>query len=328
MEALTAEQQRAEQQRASFASWAEAPDPLQKRGSAATPQQVEYFNQLISSQQRISMMQEQPVTVVNLNPYDLMVLHPLFDGLKVKANKEGDAFSALVIKTVKYQVNQGLDRNHTPVEFWPIQMAAEFSARYAEKGGVFHINGNLEKNPELQHTAEFKRLFKQAEESLISYCRKLKAAADNEWATPNRAGQRNIHFPHRQAARILLAKRLLSKVPEWMDGDVSREEDVVPDCPICKAEPKKGALVCPNCHYCLNPRGAFLAGIIPETDAALERLTRKDVEALGVSAFVAETADEKPKRLAAKLPKPQSEFEREQQAKLDAEIAPAKKGTK
>ena len=293
------------------------PDPLNKRAKGATPQEVQYLAKLLSTEQRISMMPNMPVTIVNLNPFDLVVLHPLFDGLTVKANKGDEAYSALVIRNVKFQVDQGLDRNHTPVEFWPIQLATEFSTRYAEKGGVFHINGDLEKNPELAHTEEFHRLFKKSDEALVRFCRQLKQTADGEWNSPNHSGARNIHPPHRMAAKMLKQRGLIKELPAWMSGDID-VVDKTDDCPVCMAHTKKGQLKC-QCSYVLVPFAAFKAQAIDEYDQSLERLTRAQVKELGVSAYVAETADERPKRLEAGEAKPYSLFEVQQQKLLDAE---------
>jgi hypothetical protein len=313
----------AEQQTAMIATWEGMPDPLGRKPKGSTPQEVAYLQRLLSSQARIDMMPKMPVTVVNLNPYNLVVNHPLFSGLTVKACVDGKRYSALVIRDVKYQVDQGLDRNHVPVEFWPIQLAHEFSTQYEEKGGVFHIHGDLEKNPELAHTSKFKASMQAAESALIVFCRKLKQTADNEWNTPNRSGARNIHPSHRQAAKMLFERKLLSKLPDWMEGNVDLA-DVTDDCFVCKANTKKGQLVC-ACSNVLDPFNAFKAGAIDELHYSLERLTRAQVQELGISAYVAETSDEKPARLKSGKPKPASMFEMQQQAALDVELPEAKK---
>lgn len=307
-----------EQQNNSIMAWENMPDPLGKKPKGVSPHEVAYLSKLLTSQQRIAMIGRQPVTVININPFKLMVLGPLFSDLSVAPNKAGEEYSALVIRDVKYEVDQGLDRNHTPIEFWPIQLAAEFTVQYAEKGGVFHINGDLQKNPELALTEEFKRKYRAADTQLVAYCRKLKIHADNEWNTPNRSGARNIHPPHRTAVKILFDRKLISKLPDWMEGDIAIE-DVTADCPICKTNTKKGQLVC-TCGYTLDPFGAFQARAIDELHVSLERLTRAQVKDLGISAYVAETIDEAPVRRKAGLPKPRSVFERQQQAALDKEL--------
>ena len=309
-----------EQQNATIMSFENMPDPLGKKPKGATVQEVNYLNKLFASQQRIAMIGRQPVTVVNINPFQLMVNGPLFSDLRVAPNKAGQEYSALVIRDVKFDVDQGLDRNHTPVEFWPVQLAKEFETQYADKGGVFFINGDLETNPELGHTQEFKAKYRSADGQLVAYCKRLKLNADNEWNTPNRSGARNIHPPHRIAAKILFDRKLLSKLPEWMEGDIA-PEDVTDDCRSCKSATKKGQLLC-TCGYVLDPFGAFQEGVIDEFNVSLERLTRAQVEAIGVSAFVAETVDERQERLKAGKRKPLSKFELQQQAALDAETRP------
>ena len=298
------------------------PDPLNKRAKGATPQEISYLAKLSASEQRIAMMPKMPFTVVNLNPYPLVVLGPLFDGLTVKANQTGKRFNALVISEVKYEIDTGLDRNHTPIEFWPVQLATEFVTRYEQKGGVFCISGDLSEHPELENTAEFKRLYDKADSRLVVYCRQLKKNADGEWNSPNHANARNIHPPHRQAARILHDRGLLTELPPWMSGDIEIS-DVTADCPSCRAKTKKDQAVC-SCQFILDPYQAFMLGAIDEFHAALERLTRKQVEELNVSAYVAETLDERPARLKEGKAKPFSKFEVQQQAALDAEKKKAK----
>jgi hypothetical protein len=306
------------QEAATIATWGSSmPDPTGKNRRGHTPQEVAFLSKLVASEDRLSKMPDMPVTIVNLNPYNLMVLHPLFDGLVVKANKDGERYSALVIRKVKYEVDQGLDRNHSPVERWPIEMAGEFTSQYADKGGVFHFFGDLEKNPELALTAAFKEAYAIAETRLIAYCRTLKARADASWNSPNHSGAKDIHPAHRQAAKILFTRKLLKELPAWMTGDVDIA-DVTPDCPSCRTTTKKHQVVC-GCGFILDPFNGFKLGAIDEYHQALERLTRKQLKDLGVSGFVAENFEERPERLEAGLPKPRSKFEIQQQAALDAE---------
>jgi hypothetical protein len=311
-----------EAQRANVATWSSAPDPLRKRGT--DPKQIEYLNRLVLSEQRIAAVGEQPVTVVNLNPYFLMVNHPMFDGIKVAPCQDGKLYSALVIRSVLHVVDTGLDHNHKPEEFWPIQLGNEFVFQYREKGGVFLIKGNIEKHPELEQTEEFKTKYHEAREALFEYCFTLKRAADNEWNTPQRSGARNIHESHRQAARILVAQKKIVKLPEWVDVLVATE-DVQPECPRCQADTKKSQPLCVACGFVLDPAIAFERGLIDEFNSALERLTREQVAALSISAYVAETVDERPVRLKAGKPKPLSHYERQMQTQAEAEQALAHK---
>lgn len=304
------------QRRSATAVFEVAKGELKTKGN--DPKQVDYINKLLSSQQRISQIGEQPVSIVNLNPYRLMVMGPLFDGIIVKDNKEGDDFSALVIKDVKYEVDTGTDHNHSPIEYWPIQIADEFLNQYRDKGGVFTIKGDLEKNPELRNTAEFRQKFAEATESLYQYAFKMKVAGDAEWARPNRSGRTNVHAQHRMMAQILFRAKRIAKLPEWMDTLIA-PENVMPDCPSCKAELKQGAYQCAACGRISDPIAAFKDGRITENDTCWERLTRAQVEAAGVSAYVAETVDEAPARLKAGDPKPLSLFERKMIAAQEKE---------
>ena len=164
----------------------------------------------------------------------------------------------------------------------------------------------------------------RAHEEMFAYCLRMKRQADGEWNTPQRAGARNIHESHRQAVRILLLYKKIAKEPEWMDTMVATEE-IQPDCPRCMAEIKKGQPLCVACGEVINPVIALEKNLIDEHHISLERLTRADVEALGISAFVAETADERPNRLKEGKPKPLSQFELRQQRALAEEKALSEK---
>lgn len=314
-----------ESQRAGIiSSFVTTKDGIQAKGT--DEKHIQYINQLITSQDRVKQMGEQPATIVSLNPYPLIVNGPLFDGLKVLPVPDGKAYSALVIRDVKYEVNTGLDHAHSPVEFWPIQIAQEFENQYRDKGGVFIIRGNLEKNPELAHTADFNTKFEAAFEELIQYAFRMKTAADVEWARPNRSGRSNVHAQHRIMVRLLYKSKRIPKLPEWEDVLIS-PEDIIAECPACKSELKKGAYMCGTCGRISDPAAAFRDGAIKETDQSLERLTRAEVEELGVGAFVAETADEAKERRSKGLAKPLSIFERNQIAAQEREhAATAKKG--
>jgi hypothetical protein len=311
-----------QQRKTAVSTFENTPSGLKQKGG--DPKHVDYINKLLSSQQRISQIGRQPVTIVNLNPYTLMVCHPLFDGITVKAVKAGDEFSALVIKDVKYEVDTGLDHNHSPIEHWPIALAEEFINQYRDKGGVFLLKGNLEDNPELANTAEFKAKHAAALDQLYIHAFQMKVSADAEWNRPNRSGRSNIHAQHRMLARILFDAKKIAKLPDWEDALIATD-DIQPDCPSCKSELKKGAYMCGTCGRISDPIAAFKDGRISETDVCLERLTRAEVIALGVSAFVAETSDEGPARLKAGKAKPLSQFEINQMAAQAAETKKAEK---
>jgi hypothetical protein len=291
------------------------------------PKMAEYYSKLVNSQQRVSSIWaigEQSATIINLNPYDLVVNNPLFDGLKVKACQDGRPYSAFVIRDVKYQTNTGLDNNWSPEEFWPIQLAQEFERQYQEKGGVFIISGNLEKNPELANTADFIAKKSEAMEALFRHAFSMKQEGDKLWLDPNKKS--TILSTHRQMAALLFNAKKIARLPDWIDLMVSTEE-IIAGCPSCGTEPKKGASQCAVCAFTLDPAAAFRLGTIPETHQSLERLTRAQVKELGVSAYVAETVDELPKRLEAGLAKPLSLFEHNQIVARDQEIAKAEADT-
>jgi hypothetical protein len=298
-------------QRAAIFSSFETTSSADLRPKSTDERTVQYLDKLFQSEERIKAIGRQPFSIVNLNPYPLMVLSPLFEGLRVDPCPEDKQYSALVIRDVKFEVHTGTDHNWTPIDRWPVMLAREFERQYAQKGGVFIIKGDLQEMPEIEEAAEFKDKFKVAYEGLIRYAYKMKTDADTEWARPNRAGRSNVHAQHRMMVRILFKAGRIRNLPDWED-ELLPTDAAEPRCVACAADLKKGAYMCSACGRISDPIAAFLDGRISETDMSLERLTRKQVEELGVSAFVAETSDEVDARRKKGLAKPLSLFERRQ----------------
>jgi hypothetical protein len=118
-----------------------------------------------------------------------------------------------------------------------------------------------------------------------------------------------VRETHRACTRRLYYLGLLKTLPDWLE----KKNDTAVEYPICSVcqfrQDTPHAIKCqrPTCGNILDPRRAYEEQVIDESHPALERLTRATVKEMGISAYVAETVDEKPVRLAAQMPKPKSE---------------------
>jgi len=270
-------------------------DANQYKGADET--EVKYFSELLSLHHRKQVMGVESATVLNMNPFPLMVNSPLFHGLVVPACPYGQAYTSLVIDEPRYEVRQ-TESGITPVDFDPFFLVREFDRQYADAGGVVVLRGSITKNPEMLHNETIKEMLVESRRRAIETARRLKQEADGEWNTPSK-GSRTINDTHRNAANVLFHARLIKDLPPWISA--SRDPStIVEKCPICFVEPAMGAIVCKECQYVLDPSAAFKRGVIKEDSEALIRLTRKQLKELHLTKIqVPETLEERDLRLKA-----------------------------
>lgn len=252
-----------------------------------------------------------PATVLNFLPIPLVVCSPMTD-LKVRIpaapfglDDEGEQmFSHHTWEQPAFEVMQrGDEKTRQPWDYPPIMLADTFAAEYASYGGVVVFEGF----PDAE-TLQLPRIADMIEQSLtqmVEWLRSIVNEATAEWHTPNHSGSKNIVDKHRWAAMKLKDLGIIDNDPEWLPTS-KQLQDVVKKCFSCGVTPNVGASKCVTCGTVLNPAKAYVDGLINEEDASLERLTRAEVIDLGVSDFVAETADEKKERVAAGRIRPMS----------------------
>lgn len=275
-------------------------------GQARDPQ---YDNALKSIHMRHEATGIQPATILNFLPIPLVV-NSTMNGLSnvrikpaPKAADETDAFSFHIWHEPSIEVAYRGEGINQPVDFLPVQVAKAFVDEYKDFGGVVMFRGLPDE--ETLAKPEIVRMISEARVKMHAWMLAKIDEANAEWNSPNRVGAKNIVELHRQCALQMKDLGLIDGLPEWVTNPRSLK-DVAEKCPNCKTLPNIGALECLECHYILDPTKAYLAGTITEEDGSLERLTRKQVEELGISAYVAETIDEKPERLKRGDPRPPS----------------------
>ena len=281
------------------------------------PRDPVYESRMASLKQRVQATGIQPATVVNFLPFVINVNAPATvyrggvpaaEGAARYATRTWEGWEGLDIHVIE----QG-EVGRTPQEFYPIQTAKVFEREYGG-GGVVALPFALDviedpdeariKRRELKGQSIAEILDDHAEKA-VKFMSALVDRAEAMAADDNVAG---IRKTHRMCAVRLHALGILAHLPSYC---VARQQlrDVAQPCPDCGQIPKgKNAVRCltPNCGFILDPAEAYRRGVIDENDAALERLTRTEVEDLGVTEYVAETADEKPKRIKRGDPKPPS----------------------
>lgn len=307
-------------------------DPGKARGRAQDP---EFETVLTSMKARHAKTGIQPATVINMLPLPLVVNSPMHALRSVRiaacmgANMDFVAHTweecAIEVRYIGEGVNQ-------PWEFLPIQLADAFEAEYYAFGGVVAIVG-LPTEENLSKPENAEKLLSCLERMYVWMMGKI-VEANGFWNSPQHSAAAAIVDVHRVCATRMFEIGKIPELPSWIQP-VRDQSAIEAKCPTCGVIPETGAVKCVTCNEILNPVAAFQNGTITEEHEALERLTREEVEELGISAFVAETVDEKPKRLADGRRKPKSlaqrraeqeeyeemEAERDARSKRDAKIA-------
>lgn len=298
---------------------------LDKRRLSESGRPVDYrYNQRLGMlRRRLRSTRSMPVTIINTLPVRLAVNSPL-PALQVGVMgcelDQDYTYFTWMDPVIEVSMQEG---QKIPLDYNPLMMAEEYLREYSRTGGVMIYEGTLEEFQDelLDIQSEASRMYKKIEEDGIVWMLGRVRQGNEYWNTPDHRLAMNITELHRVCASRCLAKgRLGSQKPQWMD--VTRElNEVTPPCGSCGAIPERAAARCRQCGYVIDPIKAFMIRDIDEKNVALQRLTRAQVEELNISDFVAETADERPDRLARGEEMPFSVFELKQMAREQANIA-------
>ena len=282
-----------------FGEW----DPGKAKGRAQDP---EFDAVLYSMKMRHSKTGISPATVINMLPLPLVVNSPMhvIGGVRVPACKGAHLdFTAHTWVEPAIEVRYIGEGINQPWDFLPIQLAEAFESEYYAMGGVVAVNGlPTEENLALPENAQ---KISDALERMYVWMMSKIVEANGLWNSPNHGLSAAIVDVHRVCATRMFEIGKIPELPPWIQA-VREASQIEAKCPTCGVIPEAGAVKCVTCHEILDPVAAFRNNTIDEEHAALERLTREEVIELGISAFVAETVDEKPARLAEGRRKPMS----------------------
>ena len=257
-------------------------------------------------------------TVISCLPITLRsdsCLEPLRNAT-VPPVRDGEQFASLVIKNPHLEpARVGPDAPLACFDYQPIMLAKEFENVYEAQGGVLAFIGSPEDvlKPNWEHRERWEALKLRAKQWMESMHREAQQYADTKMFY-------GIRETHRSSIRRLFHLGYLKELPAFLD----KQRDVAVEYPTCgKCQLRQDSphvVQCQRCNWIIDPARAYELQVITEDDPALERLTRDEVKKLGISPYVAETADERPVRLKAGLPKPKSEAAMrllDQQAELE-----------
>lgn len=248
-------------------------------------------------------------TVINFRPH-ILVSSSVIEILrktKVAPPKDDQEFGFHIFTKVELEpYRPGQDSPLCARDHHPITLAKEYEKAYEELGGgVFAFVGLPEdiKNPNWIHRERYEQ---EKEKALKRMSSEVKEAT-GFWNTRDHRDSYRIADHHRASARRMKHLGYIANLPEWVEKQRDLEVKI-PTCQKCQRPSEPNSAVCTNqnCNYIIDPRRAFEINDIDENHPSLERLTRAEVEEMGISDYVAETADEKPERLKARAPKPLS----------------------
>ncbi|HEY1808850.1 MAG TPA: hypothetical protein VGG42_09825 [Acidobacteriaceae bacterium] len=271
-------------------------DPGHAPGRSRDPQ---YESRMLSLKTRLKATGVVPATVFNFLPFILKVNSPVSSvqgGVPaVKGNKE---FATRTWDTCDIQIVELGEQGRSPQEFHPIQIAQVFEYEYPA-GGVVAIQCR----PKDAGRADVAKLLKEHAAQAVIYMRGQMEMGEKLWNAPDRIQRQNVRSVHRACAQRLYDLHIIKALPDFCSAKVDLEDAPHP-CINCGKVPDSKLIAQCQCGWVINPGTAFQNNIIQEDDPALERLTRAEVKLLGISDYVAETSDEKPKRLKSGAPKP------------------------
>jgi hypothetical protein len=280
------------------------------------PTDAQYERNRASVQSRLNQVGVAWATVVSFLP---MVLHT--DSLlipsrasngKIGPPKDKEDYATYVFKHAFIEPGRrGADSPLLATDWHPIQMANEFPKLYPQ--GVFAFRGDASDLTDpawLKRTSNEDQHYGRTYGQVMEDTRKAAVAWMHEhlrYGNERDRQKQEPTLPQKAAARRLLHLGFIKEMPKWVEQQ--RDTGVkIPVCPKCQKPSEPGAPSCTNagCGYIIDPRKAYEIQAIGEEDLSMERLTRKEVEEMGISAYVAETIDEKKNRLSLGLPKPLS----------------------
>jgi len=285
------------------------------KGRPVDKQYVTARNSVVA---RLNLTKWSQATVISCLPITLRsdsCLEPLRNAT-VPPVRDGEQFASLVIKNPHLEpARVGPDAPLACFDYQPIMLAKEFENVYEAQGGVLAFIGSPEDvlKPNWEHRERWEALKLRAKQWMESMHREAQQYADTKMFY-------GIRETHRSSIRRLFHLGYLKELPAFLD----KQRDVAVEYPTCgKCQLRQDSphvVQCQRCNWIIDPARAYELQVITEDDPALERLTRDEVKKLGISPYVAETADERPVRLKAGLPKPKSEAAMrllDQQAELE-----------
>lgn len=224
-----------------------------------------------------------PATIINLLPWEVQGQgrYLMYSDMTVPRCPIGQAYEMKVISSYKIDIEDKGGRFGADV-VTPIALVNDIvkQLQAQKRGGLFHYMGDHKpgENPKTRDV-ELKAMDK-AKKQMVLYMKQKYREAEGFYQQPSRRGLSNITEEHRLSCMWLLHYRFISVQPAWLTA--SREEGDVPDaCPSCGDE-AGGGFACGKCGYIFDPMAAYEAEEIGDDHQSLRRLSREQLDSLGL----------------------------------------------
>lgn len=258
--------------------------PVGRRRGAMDEQTIAYIRKVEAIEGRLKQTGIVPVTLLNMNPYELKLNSVLIGDIVIPPAPKGRPYSVTVLKEVRFDSCEGTDGDNFPVEVHPIQQAREFEKAHWGHGGLMIYKGDgskedpaltLKKDPALQ------RNFEEAYQRMIGYMREQVIEATSWYNSPNAIEKKAIQDKHRDFAMIL-HDQTGEELPPWVQKQPGKF-GLGKACEVCGTVPNSTAFICPNCGEVLDPEKAFFEMKIDRTHQALAKLSRAKLNEMGIT---------------------------------------------
>jgi hypothetical protein len=225
-----------------------------------------------------------PATIVWMHPWpgqgDGRYL--MYDDMKIEACPIGQTYITKVIRHYKVDLEDKGGRFGADV-ITPIALANDLHAQFEKlrRGGCCRYMGDHLPGEAPKTRDEELKMVNKAKAEQVRYYRQLFREAEGFFQQPARHGLRNITENHRLAATWLTHYHYLPLIPAWVTA--SREEGDIPEsCARCGKDVSEAGFACGDCGYIIDPARAYRANEIEEEHHSLRRLTRDQLDELGL----------------------------------------------
>lgn len=233
-----------------------------------------------------------PVTLVNLNPFPITIADKMHN-ITLPACRPEDKFGRAVLRDYAIDCRDKGNNLFSMKAFPPKLLIRDFlrevtNNKWAENS-VFVYEGDFDPmNPPYNaiETAEFKTWFQKKMDLAIAavnvWCKRMIVQADTEYNRAN--GNRAIIGElHRASVHWRIGRGFLKEQdrPKWSDYSTD-DLETMSRCPACKSQVAQGIPQCTNCNFIIDPVFCYVNGMIGKEHASLSKLTRKELDALGL----------------------------------------------
>lgn len=225
-----------------------------------------------------------PATIIWMHPWPGQAdgRYLMYDDMSIPVCPIGQSYVQKIIRHYKIDIEDKGGRFGADV-ITPIALANDIHQQFErlKRGGLFrymgdHLPGENPKTREKEMGD-----WDKAKKAQIRYYRQLFREAEQFFQQPSRHGLRNITENHRLAASWLTHFKYVPILPAWVTA--TREEADIPEmCPKCGSDISAAGYACSKCGNIIDPVRAYQDGEIEEDHHAMRRLSREQLDELGL----------------------------------------------